>query len=61
MLQEITSWCNRNPRIMCCNCIIYFILYWFITGIIKMLRIRGLAPHPVAVNSDYMNPKVVVV
>ena len=57
MLQEITSWCNRNPIL--CAVVVLFILFYtgLLQRIIKMLRFRGLAPFPAAVNSDYMNPK----
>ena len=57
MLQEITSWCNRNPVL--CAVIVLFILFYtgLLQELLRCLGSRGISSHPVAVNSDYMNPK----
>lgn len=57
MLQEITSWCNRNPVL--CAVVVLFILFYtgLLQELLRCLGLEGLAPFPAAVNSDYMNPK----
>jgi hypothetical protein len=57
MLQEITSWCNRNPIL--CAVIVLFILFYtgMLQELLRCLGIEGLAPFPASVDSGYMNPK----